>query len=200
MNYFLEGLLLGISSIAGCVGICAPMLIPCLLASPGHLTRSLILFLAGRLISYTAFGYVAGMLGIYVAGGLDPRIIGGLNAVFAVWMILVSLGLSSPETGWCRRVAMRFTGALLPFYAGALTGVNVCPPFLLGLSKTLAMKSITGPVIFFMGFYIGSSTWVAPLFVAKKLPAGDYLRNIGRLTALVAGIWFLIQGIVQLIG
>ncbi|OPZ92171.1 MAG: hypothetical protein BWY73_00912 [candidate division TA06 bacterium ADurb.Bin417] len=80
-----------------------------------------------------------------------------------------------------------------------MLGISPCPPFLLGLSRSLAGGRFLDPILFFLGFYLGSSLWLLLLLAGGRLKAGRIFQRIGQAAALAAGIWYLGQGIRMLL-
>lgn len=197
--YLSDGFLLGVANTASCLGVCAPLLFPYLLSEERKTLLPLLYFLAGRLAAYLLFALCAGWAGIYLGGHIDYRIYAVLMVVLSLWMIVFAFGRFTAGTHLCGWISRSFSGRSFPFAAGFVLGLNLCPPFLLGLARALEMRSLTGPVVFFTGFYIGSSAWMAPLLFSGALTRSKTVRVIGQIAALAAGLWYLGKGVSLLI-
>ena len=154
--------------------------------------------MAGRLIAYIFFGFAAGYASVYFEGRIDPLIFSALTLLMSVWLILFAIGKFKHKFSFCGIVAQRFSGKNLPFFMGIVLGLNLCPPFLIGLSETLRMASIIKPVIFFTGFYLGASLWLALFIFTGKLAANKTINAIATITSLLVGFWYLGKSILQL--
>lgn len=196
---FFTGFLLGLSNSVYCIGICAPVLLPYLLSEGRKPIYPVLKFMTGRLFAYVVFALATGIIGIYFEGKLNPRIFSILVIILAAWLIIYGLGKMNPNLSFCKWAGKSFSGKNLPFYSGIVMGLNVCPPFLLGITQTMQMASILKPVIFFSGFYIGSSLWMVLFLFMGNLAQKSEVQIIGRLTSILVGLWFLVQGILALI-
>lgn len=191
----LSGLFLGISNNYFCLGSCAPALLPYMLAEGQKPFMPILQFMAGRLLAYIFFGFTGGIIGIYFEGRLNPRIFSILMITFSLWLLIYSianLGISFKTCQWIKKY---ISGNTLPFYLGIIMGLNLCPPFLLGLNKILSMGSILKPIFFFIAFYAGSSLWLILFLFTGKLAQNNDIKNIGKLTSILVGLWYLVQGL-----
>jgi len=193
---FIEGLTLGLANNLFCVGTCLPALLPVVLGQKDKPTSTVLKFMAGRLCAYVLFAVVSGAAGIYFEGRINPRIF----SVFLIFLALFLLVFAAAGAG-LKFCPAGFSGAIgksVPLYSGFVMGLNICPPFLIALSKTLALGSIAGSIVFFIGFYLGSSAWLVIFLFSGKLPASKNLNIAGRVLASAVGIWYLWQGIEML--
>ncbi|MFH1421131.1 MAG: sulfite exporter TauE/SafE family protein, partial [Planctomycetota bacterium] len=99
----------------------------------------------------------------------------------------------------CRLTSRFIPGAGYPLIAGVAMGLNICPPFLLGLSRVLDMGSALKSVLFFFGFYFGSSVWLVPFIFAGRLSKLKWVQTTGRISAVLIGTWYLIKSALILI-
>jgi len=193
---------LGLANNLYCLGTCAPVLVPYVFGEGEKQSVPLAKYLSGRLIAYLIFAVASGAVGIYFNGRLDPRVFACLTILLALWLIAYSagklLGIQRGEQKSCFWFKRHFSGKYLPLYAGMVMGLNLCPPFLLGLDRTLQMGTLTGPILFFIGFYFGSSVWMIMFLFTGKLKNNKETRLIGQLTSLLVGLWFLGQALVVL--
>ncbi len=188
-----QGFLTGMSMTAVCAATCAPVLLASLLVS-GSALRPVASFLAGRFVAYMTFAFLAGTVSVYFEGRLHPDLFALLTMLLALWLILASFGKLPSSTWFCRMTNASLSEIQLPFLAGFVMGLNPCPPFLLGLDQVLQMHAIGSAVIFFTGFYFGSSIWVLGLLFTGRHLQHRYVRLIGRIASLGAGAYFLWQG------
>jgi hypothetical protein len=81
---------------------------------------------------------------------------------------------------------------------GLLTGLNLCPPFLLALAGAAEAGGIGHCVLFFLAFFAGTAIYVIPLPAMGLLGRHDAIKLVGRLTAGVVGVYYLCSGLLAL--
>jgi Cytochrome C biogenesis protein transmembrane region len=193
---FIEGLTLGLANNFFCVGTCAPALLPIVLGQKDKPVYPVIKFMTGRLLAYIIFATVSGAAGIYFEGRINPRIFSFFVLLLAIFMI--TFALADVKLKLCPAGLASLVGSNIPFYTGFVMGLNICPPFLIGLSKTLELGSILWSVIFFLGFYLGSSAWLILFLFSGKLPKSYFVNITGRILAATVGLWYFYKGIIML--
>lgn len=204
MNSLLDplanGFMLGLATGPLCMGSCFPVLISLALGeaadkSPVAVWGFLGKFIAGRFFAYTAAGFAVGLLGSTL--GTSWRLVGVLAwLLMAAILIAYGMGVGFAHFGLCA-VAGRFAGTSgFPFLMGGLTGLNVCPPFLLAITFTLE-RSIEPSygAVFFMAFFFATTLFILPAGMAGYLPRHDLMTRFGKIAAVVAGVVFLYQGV-----
>jgi sulfite exporter TauE/SafE len=192
-----SGMALGLANNIGCIAMCAPVFMPYLFSQDKKPLVPLAQFMLGRLAAYLLFGATAGWLGIYFDGRVDVRIFSVMTLILSLWMIGNALGTLKPGIRFCGPIH-RSAGATFPLYAGFVLGLNICPPFLMGLSSAMAMKNIMQPLLFFFGFYIGSSAWLLPLALTGAVPRKPLIMKLGNIVALLVGLWYLGRSIMDI--
>jgi sulfite exporter TauE/SafE len=205
-----EGFLLGLSTGVVCVAYCGPVLLPYLMAESGGLKKSYLLvavFLAGRLIAYLITAVLAGIIGQSVVRQSETRtVLMGVAYIFLSALLIIygfhrfreiCLGKSyatPPDEN--RKSRNQF---LVPLTGGFLTGINICPPFLLAITGAIDTGSIFGSIIFFMAFFTGTSVFFIPMPFAGIFKRQHVLRIIGKFAALLAGFLYFYKGLILLI-
>jgi len=199
----MQALLLGLASGVTCLAYCAPVLVPLVLGESRGAARSFGLvgqFLLGRLAGYLLFGFAAWATGRLVAtadvhGGLA---FGVTYVVLAVLLILY--GVLRPRRVCAgggertRRFLARWPAAL-PAGLGFLTGVNICPPFLLAFAGAAGSSSVWGSLLFFLLFFVGTSVYVLPVAFAGAFSRFHAASLVGRLAAVCIGLYYLYVGV-----
>ena len=192
-----QGFLLGLSTGVFCLGYCAPVFVPYVLAEARpRLGVNLGLvgqFLLGRLAAYALFGLAAGYLGVWVGGSLPRWVIALSLVMLSLLLILYALAQNLPRPGVCRLV--RGHSARMSPVLGFLTGINPCPPFLLATARVFEGADPLGGVLLFVAFFVGTSLYMLPLAFLGLLSRYEQIREVARLTAIIVGVVFLLMGI-----
>ncbi|MFH1176111.1 MAG: sulfite exporter TauE/SafE family protein, partial [Acidobacteriota bacterium] len=90
--------------------------------------------------------------------------------------------------------------AALPAALGLLTGLSLCPPFLLAITRAADAGGLGGSLAFFLAFFCGTSAYLVPLPLVGLLRRPAVVRTVGRLAAGVVGAYFAYRGLVALLG
>ena len=204
-----EGFLLGLANGGVCLAYCAPVLVPYLLGEGDtvrHNAVSVGSFLGGRLAGYLLFAILAWLAHFAILDHLPyQRLLTGI-AVTGLALLLIVYGFA----GWphaCRAGAaqgtiqrLRFRNLLpLPVALGLVTGVNVCPPFLIALGSAVQLPGLWQSLLFFTAFFVGTSIYLTPLPLVGLTGRREILKTIGRLAAGVVGLVYLYWGVVSMI-
>jgi len=204
----LKGFILGISSGGICLLYCAPVLFPFLMSEGRNTKKNFFYlgeFMTGRLAGYIIFAVLAWATGrvILTHGALR-------EIIFASSYILLSLWMAAYLFSRHHACSLRYFGRLIARIsssrgwvaapvAGFLTGLNLCPPFLLAFSDAALSKSVADSVVYFIVFFAGTSLWFLPIpligiFSNKKV------QTVGRMAALIVAFFYLYTGIIMFIG
>ncbi len=201
--HFPEGFILGLSTGTVCLAYCGPVLMPYLLGEGNTVSgnyRSVFVFLAGRLSAYMIIGLITGWVGerLQPAAG-NLVFFGAVYITLATLMITygfyrfrdLCLGHANTriQTGH-----VRFWPGLLPFTGGFVTGLNLCPPFLLAVTGSIAGNSMRNSVFFFLLFFAGTAIYFLPLPLLGFFRRKQVLRAIGKFAAIIAGLFYLYKG------
>jgi sulfite exporter TauE/SafE len=207
---FIKGFMLGLASGTVCVVYCGPVLIPYLLSIGQNVLNNLLTilyFMAGRLAGYLLFAAAAWAAGMVVVGNLTNQ-----GAVFgviyiALAILLIFYGFRSSASDCSGRRAKFLSEKLnvknqvvFPAILGFLTGLNLCPPFLLAFAEAARTGTLWRSLLFFTAFFVGTSVYILPLAVLGLARQIEALRYVGRLAAGVVGMFYLYLGIFGLKG
>ncbi len=200
---FVKGLMLGLSSGAVCAAYCGPILVPYLLSRGGNILSNLLTilyFMGGRLAGYLLFAVLAWAAGMAAAASIrnEKAVFGVIYIVLASLMIFYGFKKTSVDCAGKRARFLSLTA--FPAVLGFLTGLNLCPPFLLAFTEAARMGVLWRSMLFFAAFFVGTSVYILPLAVLGLGRRVEALRYIGRLAAGVTGVFYLYFGILSLKG
>lgn len=204
-----EGFLLGIASGGVCLAYCAPVLVPYLLGEGAPVRSSAISvggFLAGRLAGYLAFAVLAWLTHFTLVEHLPhQKIVIGV-ATIALALLLMAYGFTGrPQHCKAGAVGARLgklplrNPLLMPILLGLITGVNVCPPFLMAFGNAAQFSTLRQSLFFFAAFFVGTSVYVAPLPLVGMAGRHEVVKTVGRLASGVVGLFYLYSGVVNLV-
>jgi len=205
-----EGFVVGLAGGTACLSTCLPVLLPYLVAEgeqPRFDVGALGGFLLGRLLGYLGFALAAWLLGaaIMARPGAHALLTGA--AYLALGALLLVYGFRDrratcaavPVAGFLDRLHARWPAGL-PAALGLLTGLSLCPPFLLAVTRAADAGGLGGSLTFFAAFFCATSLYVVPLPLAGLFRRREAVRSVGRLAAGVVGAYFAYLGLVALLG
>jgi sulfite exporter TauE/SafE len=196
---FSEGFLLGLSTGFYCLASCLPLLAPYLLAEGKAAWKFnfaiFLQFLGGRFAAYMLFALLATLAGKAGRHALPALLLPACLA--GCGLLMIFLAVSRVSTGsapcllkkdlspWFRR---------LPLALGFVTGINVCPPFAVGFIRLLELADLMKGFAYFGGFFSATSLFISPVLLGTPW-LGQRANEIGRLTLLLAGLWYAFLGV-----
>ena len=196
--HLLNGLLLGLSTGLFCLGHCLPVFGPLVLAESRSIKGHFIFlakFTLGRFLAYCLLGVLVAYLGLKIESQILHQIV-WLGLVFlGGLMIIYALGLMRPVL-LCGRCIQKIK---MPWLAGFLIGLQICPPFLMALSYSFNLRQILAGLLFFIMYFIGNSLYFIPATFLGFLSKYQALRQMARLAAWLVGVIFIGYGVVNLI-
>jgi sulfite exporter TauE/SafE len=203
----MEAFLLGLANGTVCLAFCAPVLIPFLLAEGKTTPANFGLmgeFLLGRLVGYLGFGAIAWITNSLILAKTSFRemVMGGVYMILAVFLVAFSLRPEHKPCGgqWLTRQSGRFHSDISQWFSlvlGLLTGLNLCPPFLLAFAGAAGSGSLGSSVFFFLCFFLGTSLFFLPLPFIGLVNRHQTLRWVGRLSAAVVGVYYFYAGLIM---
>lgn len=193
-----EGFLLGLSTGFYCFTSCLPALVPYMLSEGRSAWRANFIlfleFLAGRFLAYLSFAVIVSALG-KVAQPYLPSWAAPLAMVLAAVFMLCFLFFSraSRSAGGCPAgFAPLFRR--LPLALGFMTGLNICPPFVAGFVRLAGLADIGAGLLYFTGFFTATSLFMLPALAPTPF-LNARVKQIGRMTLFIAGVWYLFLGL-----
>lgn len=200
---FSEGFLLGLSTGFYCLASCLPLLAPYLLAEGRQAWRFnfwiFLEFLAGRFAAYMLFALLATLAGRAGRDALPGWLLPAATAACGLLMAALAFTrlrggersclLAAGPGPWFRR---------LPLALGFVTGINICPPFAAGFLRLLGLADTLKGFAYFGGFFAATSLFISPVLLGTPW-LGARANDIGRLTLLLAGLWYSFLGLKALL-
>jgi len=198
-----NGFMLGLTTGPMCFTMCMPMLISVTLGGEKLQNNRIWIFIgkfaAGRFVAYLGFGILVSLLGKYL-GSVSHQISATATVVLSIILIGYGLGLKLPHVGLCKIANRSSEHPHFPTLLGFLTGLNICPPFLLAISYTLqrTVSPMFG-ILFFMSFFVATSLYLLPLGIIGYFPRRDRLLLFGKIAAVGVGLIFFVRGVSTLL-
>ena len=162
-------------------------------------------FLGGRLGGYTLFGLLAWATGSLLlrAANYQSLVIGAAYVGLAALLLVAVLRKKAPA-GACAfegaQAKLSRWPALLPVGMGFLAGLKVCPPLLLAFTEAASTGTLTGSLVLFLTFFLGTSIYFIPLSFLGAFARVTALRIVGQFAAVIVALYYLYSGILLLAG
>lgn len=196
----MKGLLLGLANGPVCIAYCIPALVPFLLGegkSTSQNTIHLIRFFVGRLTGYLCFGFLSYFTSKAITDNLHYRnlIFGCSYLIFALLMAIYcfykpTIACSANVTkGFFKKHLSGFPNLLTIIY-GFLTGINLCPPFLLVFTESIQKGTLGGSILFFIMFFVGTSIYFIPIPFIGTLRNRKELLFIGKVASIIMSVYY----------
>ena len=214
-----EATMLGLATGPICLASCGPVVLPWMLVQPQGIrvhARQMAIFLAARLAGYLVFASLLWSAGLVVSrvwsgrswvfGGVQVALAAGLLVYAAAWphagCALRRSHSSGPDPSSASALVQigeppapsarpRLTGAAA---LGFLTGINLCPPFLVAGVRAAQLPTLTGALLFFALFFVGTAVWFIPflsLGIIRRTPA---FLTVARMAAVLLACWYAFSG------
>jgi len=205
----MHGFLLGLANGTTCLAFCAPVLVPFLLAEGENVRQNLLTllkFLGGRLGGYMLFGLLAWATGSLLsrAANYEGLVIGAAYVGLSVLLLVAVLRRKAPAPDACAlKSAQDKLGrwpALLPVGMGLLAGLKTCPPVLLAFTDAASIGTLSGSLLLFLTFFLGTSLYFLPMSLLGAFARLPDLRIVGKFAALIVALYYLVSGILLFAG
>jgi hypothetical protein len=206
-----EALALGLTTGPVCLAACGPVVVPWMLtqargvrANSGQLT----IFLAARLLGYLLFAGSAWLAG----STLSPKWSAG-SWLFGGTQLLLAAALVVFVAGWPHRACsgeraqahlIQIGSTAKPPLTGAatlglLTGISLCPPFLVAGVRASQLPSLPAALLFFAMFFVGTVVWIVPMLALSFVRRNASIVLVARITAVLLAGYYGFVGISTLI-
>jgi sulfite exporter TauE/SafE len=206
-----EALLLGLATGPVCLASCGPVVLPWMLVQPRGVrthTRQLSIFLTARLSGYLLFAAMVWLAGSVISRAWSGRswLFGGIQVLLAIGLLIYAAGwpharcaLSDPPASNSPQPLVQIGAAPRPRPSGAvtlgfLTGISLCPPFLVAGVRAAQLHSLAAALFFFAVFFFGTAVWFAPflsLGVVRRTPS---FLIVARIVAVLLACWYAFSG------
>ncbi len=206
-----EGLLLGLAVGVSCLATCAPVYAPLLALRQSDWRLGLWIILAlsaGRfrlLLARlrhrqhgAAFGLAAGQAGRLLADqALARHVLLILSyAGLSLYLLFTAFVQLRREQNACAfRRLERFSGN--PFLVGILTGSSICPAFLLALARGFEASGAFGGLSLFLGFFFGTPLYLLPLALLSLASKRKWFRLAAVAASALVAAWYLWRAVVM---
>jgi len=200
LRALIEGVGLGLATGSFCLVGCVPFLAPYFLSERRRAAEDAFVlaeYLAGRLAAYVVFGTFFGLAGAFARPLLAGLVTGAVMTAAAVLLLLYALGKRFPEYNLCRLAGKMGFIRRFPLAVGFLLGINVCPPFLAGLAAMLSYGDLVPSILFSVGFFAATSAYLVPFLFSSKLARFPRINELAQVMGLLAGLYFLVQGVLM---
>ena len=206
-----EAFVLGLAAGPACLVVCGPVVLPWALTQPQGLTRQakrLYIFLAGRLAGYLAFAILSWSIGaaIPASWAARPWIYGMVELALATALLVYSAGWPHPRCQLVEPIEGLIqigpkprrppSGALV---LGLLTGINLCPPFLVAAVRAAQLSSLVLALVFFTSFFAATAVWFTPVLSLSWIRRSRALVTVARMISLLLAAWYAFGGVRLLI-
>lgn len=203
----MQGLVLGLANGTACLASCAPVILPYLLGESKSVKKNAVdlgLFMLGRFIGYLCFGVLAWLANLVFIREFEFRnelmgtayfFLGVLLLYYNVWKRKKTCRLGSQDKMLEKYIDKSFV--IYPAVFGLITGVNVCPPFLLVFAEAAASGSIYSSMMFFVTFFIGTSVYFLPFPFVGLLKRKPELKAVGEMAVYIISVFYLLKGIIM---
>ena len=200
LTILMEGITLGLAAGIFCLPSCAMVYIPLLLSQKNGIIASTWImgeFILGRLAAYLLFGALAGCLGLEWENPFTRKIAATAMILLSGLLLLYVINQVPLSFKFCPKLP-GFTSKI-PIVLGFITGINVCPPFLLAVTRAVDTGSMLQGMELFFGFFLGTS-----IYLLMPLPLGflgkwENVRIVAYMTAVLSSIFFMVFGIGRLL-
>lgn len=197
----IKGLILGFSTGLFCIGFCYPILGPLMLSRNNagfkDSTISLSLFMLGRLFAYLLFGIIFGLIGQSASSIkiFHSTLVPIAYLVLGILMVIYGLITSLPQWDLCRVLGKHFQHPRTNLVFGFLTGINICPPFLLAITTAADLAGPWRGLVFFFFFFLATTVYLLPFLFSSLVNRFRDLRVAAKIVAMLAGLWFIYHSI-----
>lgn len=192
VQLFAEGFTLGLSTGLACLSTCGPVYTTYLMQSNRSFFRYVTAVLEmslGRFIVYILIGAIAGFVGTNIQDIERTYFTIVAYLLFSTYLLITAFRTKKCDSGCKVSKWNRFTE--WPIILGFISGINICPSFLLAFSRSFVISGPVSGMMFFAAFFLGTSLFLVPVSFVGMFGKKELFRNIARIAALIVAIWFI---------
>lgn len=208
-----EALTLGLVSGPACLASCGPLLVPWSIEQGQRASRNAIqlaYFLAARFCGYLVFATVAWALGRTIPSSSTSALVYGI-AHLLLGVLLVFYALGRWRHGACAATAVsnkqqlvnigeaRAVARMWAPVFGFLTGLSLCPPFIVAGMRIMELPSLAPAILFFSMFFAGTLVWFVPFLFLGLVRWKEQIMFVARITLLLLSAYYVYLGIIILV-
>ncbi len=82
---------------------------------------------------------------------------------------------------------------------GFLTGINLCPPFLVAGVRAAELEHLSAALVFFVCFFVGTAVWFLPFLSMGFVQRTPAVVTVARMVAVLLACWYGFSGVYLLI-
>lgn len=196
LDPLIRGAALGLATGTACLASCGPVYGAYLLSekrSGFESVRVLLELNFGRFISYAAFGALFGLLG----GSIPVSVRGPLAAagyiLFSLYLLLSVVRIRKTCGGCATSRMLRITRS--PLLLGVLTGLSVCPSFLIAVTGAFESSGPLSGALLFTGFFAGTTVYMLPFAILGLFTRKAWFTSVARVLAVIVAVYFMVIGV-----
>ncbi len=206
-----EALVLGLATGPVCLATCGPVVVPWMMVQPRGVrlhSRQLLLFLAARLAGYMVFAAAVWLVGSSIPRAWTGRTweVGGIQLLLAAGLVVYAVGWPHRRCGATKATSelVRIGETPRPMRSGALalgflTGINLCPPFLVAGLRAAQLEHLWAALFFFVCFFAGTAVWFLPFLSMGLVQRTPAVVTVARMVAVMLACWYGFSGVSILI-
>jgi len=206
-----EALVLGLATGPVCLATCGPVVAPWMMVQPRGVrlhSRQLLLFLAARLAGYMVFAAAVWLVGSSIPRAWNGRtwLMGGIQLLLAAGLVVYAVGWPHRRCAGAKAASelVRIGETPRPMRSGALalgflTGINLCPPFLVAGLRAAELEHLSAALLFFICFFAGTAVWFLPFLSMGFVRRTPAVVTVARMVAIMLACWYGLSGVSILI-
>lgn len=208
----IEGLLIGLSIGAYCIGFCLPILTPHVMI--GHRGvksgfKASLLFCLGRLIAYLPLGLLLGIVGSVVIEEILPTYSAVGLSILGFFVIIYAIFTSIEEVNLKRffpSLCPVFEGSKSSFVLGFAAALIPCFPLIAVIARALIEASVLHSVVLLISFWLGTSVYLIIIGVLSSIVGVSLelrigmkrIRRICGYSMMIVGLLFMVEGLIAI--
>ena len=171
-------------------------------------TRYLSTFLGARFLGYLLFAAVAWELGALVSFRPAPQmmLIGVIHVLLACVLLWYAYSVRRTCAQSCSASELVSIGVIEKRKVsgaaalGFLTGLSLCPPFVVAGVRAAELGSMAAALLFFAVFFVGTSVWFVPFVGLGCVTRNEAVTTVARMAMVLIALYYAYLGVTMLLG